>query len=101
MAITNYGAGLASPGIMKTIIIVSICMKEVRLNHSESWYHFHFKGVCAGELLRKVVLRGRKDFGIRKGEEYLMYVQLLAFEEGTLLGTIIKCKKLDECWDRS
>jgi len=57
--------------------------------------------VCAGELLKKVILKGRIDFGIQRGVEYLMYVQLISFEDGVLKGSILKLKKLDECWDRS
>lgn len=86
---------------MKTVIIVSKCLRVTKYTPEESWYEFHFKGVCAGESLRKVLLRGRHDFDIKRGEEYLMYVRMLSFENGTLKGIIIKLKKLDECWDRS
>jgi hypothetical protein len=86
---------------MKTVIIVSKCLRVTKFNPHESTYEFHFKGVCAGEALRKVVLIGRHDFLIKKGEEYLMYVQMVAFEEGTLKGHILKAKPLDECWDKS
>lgn len=99
MVIPGPGPAPARP--MKTVIIVSKCMKEVKLTASESWFHFHFRGVCAGEALRKVVLRGRRDFGLKKGEEYLLYVQLINFDEGTLVGTILRAKRLEECWDRS
>ena len=51
--------------------------------------------------MKEVKLRGRKEFGIKRGEEYLIYVQMTALEAGTLLGKIIKIKPLDECWDRS
>lgn len=86
---------------MKTVIIVSKCLRVTKYGPSESWYEFHFKGVCAGEALRKVLLRGRHDFEIKRGEEYLIYVQMISFEFGTLKGIIIKIKKLEECWDRS
>jgi hypothetical protein len=86
---------------MKTVIIVSKCSRIIKLKQSESWYEFHFKGVCAGEALRKVLLRGRKEFQIKKGEEYLIYVQLFFFEQGVLKGSILKMKLLSECWDRS
>ena len=86
---------------MKTVIIVSKCLRVTKLNQFENTYVFHFRGVCAGESLRKVVLSGRKDFQIRKHEDYLMYVQMDKFEKGILIGRILKCKPLDECWDRS
>lgn len=86
---------------MKTVIIVSKCSRIIKLNPSEDWFEFHFKGVCAGEALRKVRLKGRKDFNIRLGEEYLMYVGLIACAEGVLEGEILKLKPLSECWDKS
>jgi hypothetical protein len=84
---------------MKTVLIVSKCLKAVRLDRDECWYHFHFKGVCAGEELRRVILKGKRDGSIRKDHEYLLYVQLVSFEEGALIGNIVKSKALDECWD--
>lgn len=86
---------------MKTVIIVSKCLRVTKFNTTESWYEFHFKGVCAGESLRKLYLKGRHDFAIKKHEEYLMYVEMISFENGVLTGTILKSKPLDECWDRS
>ena len=86
---------------MKTVIIVSKCSRIIKLNSIEDWYEFHFKGVCAGESLRKVRLKGRKDFNIRLGEEYLIYAHFMTCQEGTLLGEMIKVKMLSECWDRS
>jgi len=86
---------------MKTVIIVSKCLRVTKFNSSESTYEFHFKGVCAGEMLKKVLLRARHDFAIKKGEEYLMYVQMHSFQDGVLKGQVIKLRKLDDCWDKS
>ncbi len=86
---------------MKTVIIVSKCSRVIKLNQIEDYYEFHFKGVCAGESLRKVRVKGGKDFNIRLGEEYLMYVGHLICREGVLNGTILKIKPLSDCWDQS
>ena len=86
---------------MKTVIIVSKCSRIIKLNSTEDWFEFHFKGVCAGESLRKVRLKGKKDFNIRLGEEYLIYVSLISCTEGVLKGDVLKVKPLAECWDRS
>lgn len=86
---------------MKNIIIVSKCIRISSHSSEENNYYFHFKGVFAGDLLKEVILRGRKEFRIQRGEEYLIYVQMTALEGGTLLGKIIKIKPLDQCWDRS
>lgn len=47
------------------------------------------------------MLRGRHDFKIKKGDEYLMYIQMLSMECGVLKGIILKARPLDECWDKS
>lgn len=86
---------------MKTVIIVSKCLRVTKFKSDESCYEFHFKGVCAGVVLRKVLLRGKHELGIEKGAEYLMYVQKLSCEEGILRGVILKSRPLDECWDQS
>lgn len=81
---------------MKNIIIVSKCQRV--LKHE---CLFHFKGVCGGESLRKVLLERPEHVPIRKNEEYLMYVEFHSCEDGVLRGKILKAKVLDECWDRS
>ena len=86
---------------MKTVIIVSKCTRIIKFNQDENWHEFHFKGVCAGEILKRVLLRGRKDFRLKKGEEYLIYVQLISMEKGLLKGVILKHRLLSDCWDRS
>ncbi len=86
---------------MKTVIIVSKCLRVTKFDPQTSWYEFHFKGVFAGEAIKKVMLLGSQSFSIKKGEEYLMYVKLLSCEQGLLKGTILKAKILDECWDKS
>lgn len=86
---------------MKTVIIVSKCSRIIKLNSLEDCYEFHFKGVCAGESLRRVRLKGRKDFNIRLGEEYLIYTHFIRCQRGTLLGEVIKAKLLSKCWDLS
>lgn len=99
--VMKAGPILALSVNMKTVIIVSKCLRVTKFNSLESWYEFHFKGVCAGEQLRKVILRGRHEFHLRRGEEYLMYVQMLTCEDGVLKGHILKVRLLEECWDRS
>jgi hypothetical protein len=86
---------------MKTLIIVSKCLKESKINPEESLYEFHFKGVCSGAALKKVILRARHDFCLIPGEEYLMYVAPISMKGGTLKGLVIKSRRLDECWDKS
>ncbi len=86
---------------MKTVIIVSKCLRVTKFNLSQGTYEFHFKGVYAGEVVRKVILQGELNLDLSKGEEYLMYVRLTSFQTGILQGDILKLKRLEECWDRS
>lgn len=86
---------------MKTVIIVSKCFRVTKFGPDESWYEFHFKGVCSGELVRKIQLLGKHSLKIKKGDEYLMYAQMISFEDGVLKGSILKSRLIDDCWDRS
>ena len=95
------GIDLALSASMKTVIIVSKCIRVIKLNSYESLFHFHFKGVCSGEVLRKVILKGSVQHNIRQGEEYLIYVAVTNCFEGVLIGEIVKSKPLSDCWDRS
>jgi hypothetical protein len=86
---------------MKAIIIVSKCIKVRKRGTTETWFQFHFRGVFGGEAIKKVELKGRNDFKIQVGEEYLMYVQMISCEKGIVTGNILKVKPLEECWDKS
>lgn len=86
---------------MKNIIIVSKCTRVIKLNEESLECQFQFRGVCGGESLRKVSLRTTMEHGIRRGEEYLMYVRFHSCEDGILRGEVLKAKLLEECWDRS
>jgi hypothetical protein len=86
---------------MKTLIIVSKCLRVTKFNFDENHYEFHFKGVFAGAALRKVVLLACCKLGLKKNEDYLLYVQLLKIEKGVLTGKVLKARLLDDCWDKS
>ena len=101
LLLLKAGPIFALSELMKTVIIVSKCLRVTKFKTHENTYEFHFKGVCAGVALRKVLLDGRHDFEIKQGEEYLMYVQMHSFEDGILRGQILKAKYLEECWDKS
>lgn len=86
---------------MKTVIIVSKCLRVTKFKFSEFPYEFHFKGICAGEVIKKVLLSASHEISFQKGEEYLLYVSFISMESGILKGKVLKYKRLDECWDRS
>lgn len=88
----------------KKIIIVSKCVKQILPKKKGDLYYpftfeFHFKGVFAGDLLRKVRLTHIRELEV--GKEYLLYVELQAIENGVLFGKIEKVKDLEECWQVS
>jgi hypothetical protein len=51
--------------------------------------------------LKEIILRGHKELKIEIGEEYLIYVKMVALEKGKMWGEIVRIKPLNECWDRS
>ena len=88
---------------MKNVIIVSKCL-EANPNREdpakrEVFYHFHYQGVFAGDVIKRVILKG-SEFDIKVGEEYLIYVELDKIKDQVITGKIHRIKLLDECWDR-
>ncbi|MGE3609418.1 MAG: hypothetical protein AB7I27_07510 [Bacteriovoracaceae bacterium] len=81
---------------MRTIIIISKCTK---VDHEA--FEFHFKGVYAGESIKRILLTGGVGVSIERDHEYLLYVQISQTENEILKGRIIKSKLLDECRDKS
>jgi hypothetical protein len=86
---------------MKTLIIVSYCLKAFKNKKRPHTYEFHFKGVCSGEVLRKILLESDTELCIKPRDEYLLYVQVKKISEGILEGKILRAKALKDCWDCS
>lgn len=86
---------------MQNVIIVSQCLRVTKMKNQGDWYQFHFKGAFAGQCLSKVFLKAARGVEIKKGEEYLLFVQVLSCDNAVLKGHILKAKRLEDCWDRS
>jgi len=86
---------------MNTVIIISKCTRVIKINSIENLFYFHFKGVCAGEVLRQVILKGALTLKLKKNDECLLYVKLVSCNKGTLRGEILRVKNLNDCWDLS
>lgn len=71
------------------------------MNSQEYNYEFHFKGVYAGETVKRVFLSGDQYCSLKKNEEYLLYIELYSVLNGSLKGKIVKFLKLSEAYDRS
>jgi hypothetical protein len=86
---------------MKTLIIVSKCLRVTNFGSGPKRYEFHFKGALAGSLVRKILLKGDPSHGITRGEDYLIWVRITSMEAGVLEGEILKLRRLEDCWDKS
>lgn len=86
---------------MRTVIIVSKCLRVTKFNRNESRYEFHYKGVFKGSYIKKIVLHGDIKIAIDRGEEYLIFVESPNVLSETLFGKIIKIKNLNQCNDIS
>lgn len=86
---------------MKNFIIVSKCLRVTKISSNEFQGEFHFKGVFAGEVVKKVLLVSRTDTQISPHSEYLIFAEFIACEMNVLRGRIVKIKNIEECWDKS
>lgn len=85
---------------MKSIIIVSKCLRVINFK-SQIFYEFHFRGVCEGQLIKKVKLLQLDRFELVPGEAYLVQVRDHKINGSVLEGKIMKFRLLEECFDRS
>ena len=86
---------------MNIVIIVSVCLRVIKMKKNRTQFEFHFRGVYAGFSLKKVFLTGDGDLVLQKDKEYLIKVKVNSVEEGVLKGEILRIKSLEEYWDRS
>lgn len=76
---------------MRTVIIVSRCLNE----HSER-PNFHFKGFFAGQFIKSLKLNGDPSMKWKKGEDYVLYVNVECVRSGILWGQVIRSRALEE-----
>lgn len=86
---------------MKNVIILSKCLKVTKINPKETMCQFHFKGVYHGHVVRKIHLIGDGQDIIKKGEEYLVAIQVLFVEETVIKGKIVKVKNIATLVDQT
>jgi hypothetical protein len=86
---------------MRIIIIISKCLRVTNSSQEGISYEFHFKGVYAGELIKKIILTSDQNSIIKPQQELMICAGLVRVSENTLYGKIIKFKRLDECHDLS
>ena len=59
---------------------------------------FHFKGVYAGQIIKKINLMVSLSQKIVLNEDYILHVEVHRIENECLWGKLIKSKALSECF---
>lgn len=85
---------------MKSIIIVSKCLRVIKFESHEC-YEFHFKGIFKGQLIKKIRIEYSNKTTLLPGKEYLVHLRDPKVNESVLEGTIVRVRLLDECFDKS
>ncbi|OUR93083.1 hypothetical protein A9Q84_21505 [Halobacteriovorax marinus] len=78
---------------MQKVIVISGCQKS-RVNRFCCEYDFHFIGYLCGKKVTKIKITSRSDQKIMKGDEYLLFLEVLSLKRGVLLASLIKFKNL-------
>jgi hypothetical protein len=96
----DVASSLLSSVYMKSIIIVSKCLRVINSN-SRTFYEFHFTGVFRGHLIKKIKIEGQENNMFEVGESYLIQLKDSRLIGPILEGEVVKFKRLEECCDRS
>lgn len=86
---------------MNTVIIVSKCLRVTKFTFDKRKFEFHFKGVLKGIRIKKIELVGLENLGIKQGQEYILYVKIVAIERDKMKGEVLKSRELQDCRDES
>jgi hypothetical protein len=73
---------------------VSICEKVKKLKNEEFQYEFHFKGFLSGNKITRILVSSPLEKGILKGEEYILYLEIIKIKETVLHTSLLKSKAL-------
>lgn len=78
-----------------SILILSRCLSKCTSKNSHSNYtKFHFIGYYNGHKIREINLRHNFDNKFESNEDYLLWVKFIKIEEGKLICSPLKVKKL-------
>ncbi len=81
---------------MRSIIAVAQCVKKKHKIRGRDWSIFHFKGVLAGERINSIsILYDAKIIDIKKGDEYILHLTIIAYNKGVIYGKIDRIKPLE------
>lgn len=79
---------------MRTVIVISRC-----LDTRPGKINFHFRGFYAGSEVRALQLSSEEHSKWQLNEEYVLYVKVLRIDQGTLVGSVLRWRLLDELTD--
>ena len=74
------------------VILVTRCVSKRTVN-GENLYEFHFKGYLKGERVNKIEFKS-DDGSFRVNDDYLIALNVDEIKKGTLIGSLLKYKKL-------
>ncbi len=84
---------------MRTVVVVSKCVRA-RRSQERCWQgDFRFQGCYAGEDVRELHLVGPEP-GWVAGEEYVLYVKVMAIDGGVMTGQVLRSRRLAELTGR-
>lgn len=79
----------------KMILVLSRC-QNMRYNPKSKKYYFkfHFKGFYSGLKIKEIIMITKENVSIKKGFDYLLWVQQKNYSEGILEVQLFKYKKI-------
>ena len=78
---------------MKCFVAVSRLIK-IKKNNGLIFYYFHFRGAYEGRMIKGISLEMKEGNCFKKGEDYLLYLAFIRFENDHIFAKMIKAKAL-------
>ena len=80
---------------MKTFVAVSRCLACKQSSNKQHFVaRFHFKGVLWNQVISEIMVYSH--FNFKKGEDYILQLQLIANTEGILKSKLVRQRPLNE-----
>jgi len=80
---------------MENIIALCRCIKS---SPNKDIIEFHFKGVFAGNKIKKILVRYNGKEAILPNDDYLLCIGNVSVKNDVLMGQIWRIKKLDDIY---
>lgn len=80
---------------MKCFVAVSRLLK-IKNSGTLMIYHFHFRGAYEGKMIKGISLEMQENELFECGEDYLLYLAFVGFENDHIRAKLIKAKPLKD-----